>query len=120
MVPDEIFFDEAFGRREGKLFGGEETDLCARVSAKGGRVIYCESSVIHHQILPERLTWVWIIRRLYYAGIGRAQRGGAPSPSRAPDMWDWVLMPVIFPPYLLGYLQGMMVHSHTRASAGEV
>jgi len=116
---DEMFFDEALGRREGKLFGGEETDLCARVCAKGGRVVYCGGSIIHHQILPERLTSSWIIRRLYYAGIGRARRGGAPSPSRSPDLWDWTLMPFILPPYMLGYCRGMMGRSQTRILAGE-
>lgn len=32
-VPDQMYFDTSFGRRKGKLFGGDETDLCRRVSA---------------------------------------------------------------------------------------
>lgn len=101
---DEIYFDEMLGRREGKLFGGEETDLCARLEKAGGRIVYCGKAVVQHQILSERLTVAWVLRRLYYAGLGRAQRGGAPAPSRAPGFWDWALLPVILPPYAAGYL----------------
>jgi GT2 family glycosyltransferase len=103
-APDLMYFDEAFGRREGKLFGGEESDLCARLRASGLRIVYCGRAVVHHQILPERLNWFWIMKRLYFAGAGRRQQGGAPAPSRKPGLWDWALLPVILPPYAAGYL----------------
>ena len=116
-APAEMYFDEALGRRDGKLFGGEETDLCARVAAAGGGIAYCGSAVLHHQILPERLTWKWVLRRLYYAGLGRAQRGGAPSPSHAPGVWDWLLAPVILPPYALGYFRARRLARAVRPMA---
>ncbi len=103
FAPDETYFDESLGRRDGKLFGGEESDLCARLLAKGGRIVYCGGARVEHQILPERLSWRWIFRRLYYAGLGRARAGGAPSPSQRPGLWDWLLLPAILPPYALGY-----------------
>jgi GT2 family glycosyltransferase len=105
-APGEMHFDESLGRRDGKLFGGEESDLCARVWAAGGAVIYCGGAVIRHQILPDRLRWSWVMRRLYYAGLARAQAGGAPAPSRKPGFWDWALLPFILPPYAAGYALG--------------
>lgn len=107
---EEIYFDEAFGRREGKLFGGEETDLCARVRAKSGRVVYCGRALVHHQITEERLSWGWALRRLYYAGLGRAHAGGAPAPAHRPGFWDWALLPVILPPYAAGYLTARLLN----------
>ena len=35
----EIRFDEAYGRRRGQLFGGEESDLCKRAIINGGNII---------------------------------------------------------------------------------
>ncbi len=99
------FFDERFGRHGGVLLGGEESDLCRRVLAAGGRIAYVGGAVIRHQVLPERLTWRWVMRRLYFAGASRRQMGGAPSPSRGPGLWDWLLLPIILPPYVLGYVR---------------
>ncbi len=104
LIPEELRFAEDFGRKDGALFGGEETDYCRRILKRGGKVFYAGHALIHHQILPERLTWSWILRRLYFAGAGRRQQGGAPAPFRKPGLWDWLLLPVILPPYVLGYL----------------
>ena len=97
------FFDERFGRRDGVLLGGEESDLCRRVLAAGGRISYVGGAVIRHQVLSDRLTWRWAMRRLYFAGASRRQMGGAPSPSNGPGLWDWLLLPLILPPYAWGY-----------------
>lgn len=102
----EMRFDEALGRRDGRLFGGEESDLCARVTAAGGRVVYVGSAVVDHVIQPERHRVRWIMKRLFYAGLGRSQAGGAPSPSQKPGLWDWLLLPAILPPYALGWARG--------------
>jgi len=102
---EEMYFDTELGRREGKLFGGEESDLCARVKRAGGRVVYSGRAIVHHQILPERLKTGWVLNRLYYAGIGRAEGGGAPNPTKKPGLWDWLLLPLILPPYGLGWVR---------------
>ena len=102
--PDEMRFDEALGRRGGRLFGGEETDLCRRVTEAGGRIVYVGAAVVDHVIQPERMRVSWVMKRLFYAGLGRGAAGGAPSPSRKPDWGDWLLLPVILPPYALGWL----------------
>ena len=103
LIDQRYLFDERFGRRDGVLLGGEESDLCRRVREACGRISYVGGAVIHHQVLPDRLTWRWVLRRLYFAGASRRQMGGAPSPSRKPGIWDWLLMPIILPPYALGY-----------------
>lgn len=108
MYAGEMYFDEAFGRRDGKLFGGEESDLCARVRGAGGAVVYCGEAMVRHQILPERLRWSWVLRRLYYSGLGRGKAGGGPNPSRGPGLWDWLLLPVILPPYGAGFLSSKL------------
>lgn len=99
------YFDTEFGRRDGKLFGGEESELCSRVTASGGQIVYTGEALVHHQILPERLRWSWVYRRLYYAGIDRGRQGGMPDPSKRPGLADWLLLPLILPPYLAGYLR---------------
>ncbi len=101
---DEMRFDETLGRRGGRLFGGEETDLCRRVAEAGGRIVYVGKAVVDHVIQPERMRVSWVMKRLFYAGLGRGAAGGAPSPSRKPDWGDWLLLPVILPPYALGWL----------------
>lgn len=107
-APDEMTFDENLGRRDGRLFGGEESDLCRRVTEAGGKVVYVGGAVIHHVIPAERCRTRWILKRLYYAGLGRAQVGGAPSPSRKPGLADWLLLPITLPPYALGWLAGRL------------
>ena len=99
-----LTFDENFGRRNGTLLGGEESMFCRAVQADGGRIVYVGRALIVHQVMRERLSWGWVMRRLFYAGVSRRQQGGAPSPSRKPGLWDWLLLPIILPPYAAGYV----------------
>jgi glycosyltransferase involved in cell wall biosynthesis len=103
---DQAYFDEAYGRREGRLFGGEESDLCNRVREQGSTVVYTGAALVHHQILPERITYRWIMKRIYYAGISRAMQGGSPNPTHKTGFWDYLVLPAILPAYALGYLWG--------------
>ncbi len=102
-IDDGLRFDETFGRRGGVLLGGEESMFCRAVRARGGKIVYVGGAVIRHQVLEERLNWRWVMRRLYFAGASRRQQGGAPSPSQKPGLWDWLLLPVILPPYAWGF-----------------
>ncbi len=99
-------FDEKLGRQPGSLLGGEESDLCARCRAAGMRVRYNGRACVWHQVLPERIRYRWVMRRLFYAGVGRAAIGGAPSPSHSLGLWDWLWMPWVLPIYAIGYLVG--------------
>lgn len=105
-APSEMYFDCDLGRRQGLLVSGEESDLCRRVLAARGKIVYCGESAVLHQILPERLNVKWIWKRLYYAGVNRRRQSGAPSPSAPPCIWDWLLLPVILPPYIAGFVSG--------------
>ncbi len=103
---DQAVFRTDLGRRDGRLFGGEETDLCRRASASGHRVIYNGDAVIEHQILPERISYRWLVKRFYFAGLNRARFGGSPDPTHGMKAWDLALMPLVLPPYATGYLTG--------------
>ncbi len=105
VAPGQMYFDTRLGRRDGKLISGEESDFCSRLRQAGAKVVYCGEAVVRHQVLAERLTWQWVWRRLYHAGIGRQQGGGAPNPSQKPGIWDWLLLPAILPPYAMGWMR---------------
>jgi glycosyltransferase involved in cell wall biosynthesis len=103
---EQCYFDEAFGRREGRLLGGEESDLCRRVRSKGRRIQYVGTSLVIHQIPMERIQYRWIARRLMYAGLSKALVGGTPQPTHDLSLWDYVVLPLILPMYGFGYVTG--------------
>ena len=111
---EQLFFNENYGRREGVLFSGAETELCGRLRKIGAKVIYVGSAILEHQVLQGRLNWAWPLKRLYYAGASRRQSGGVPAPSRKPGPWDYLLLPIILPPYLAGYFFGPRPSSETE------
>lgn len=99
-------FDETLGRRDGRLFSGEETEICARAEAAGWNILYEGKALVHHQIMAERANTAWIMRRFYYAGWSRARVGGAPSPSTRPTGAEWLAAALLAIPYFAGYLAG--------------
>ena len=101
-------FDPRLGRREGKLFSGEESEFCHRVTEAGLGIVYQGGAVVEHVIAPERMRLGWVLKRLLYAGQSRARVGGAPSPSRSPGLVDWLTLPITLPPYALGWLWGKL------------
>lgn len=110
----DAYFNEELGRRDAILLGGEETDLCERATSRGIKVFYQGKAVVHHQILPERITYSWITKRLFYAGVSRALRGGKPSPSHTMTAWDYLFMPIILVPYAFGYRKGLKIRQLDR------
>lgn len=106
-------FDTALGRRDGKLFSGEESDFCARVIERGFEVRYVGGACVTHEVAEERARLGWVLRRMYYAGLGRATIGGAPAPSRKPGMADWLTLPLTLPPYALGWARGKMARGRS-------
>lgn len=99
------FLDE-FARQNGRLISGDDSDFCHRVRTTGKKVIYSGAAVVQHQILPERIRYSWVIKRLYYGGIARAMQGGAPDPTHKMEFWDYLALPLILPAYGVGYLRG--------------
>lgn len=111
LLDDEAYFNANLGRRRGLLLGGEETDLCERALERGLRVYYNGNSVVHHQILAERICYKWIFRRIYYSGVGRGLRKGPPKPTHKTGLWDYIVLPIILPWYAAGYLHGRLAGS---------
>ena len=107
LGPD-MRFDPTLGRREGKLFSGEESEFCARAAEKGWDIRYVGGAVVTHEVARERTRLRWIMKRLYYAGLGRASVGGAPAPSQRPGLADWLTLPLTLPPYALGWARGRL------------
>ncbi len=105
LLGSNAYFDENIGRREGRLFGGEETELCNRAQMAGLKVIYQGSAVVDHQVLPSRISYSWIFKRMFYAGYGRAQLGGQPSPSHQLGVWDYLFLPILLPFYISGFIK---------------
>lgn len=100
---EEARFDETLGRRDGLLFGGEDSDICMRARARGLHILYNGEAVIEHQIAAARVTHRWILKRLFYAGANRAALGGSPRASHGLGVWDALLLPAIVIPYFAGY-----------------
>ncbi len=72
-------FDPALGRVGGRLIGGEENDLFARLARAGERCWYVPDAVMWHIIPPEKLTDDYLARLAYNVGVSqqlRARRDG--------------------------------------------
>jgi glycosyltransferase involved in cell wall biosynthesis len=104
-IPSHIKFDPELGRREGRLFGGEESAFFAEVRAADLNARYVGTTYVTHLVAHERMRWGWILERMFYAGYGRSSQGGAPAPSRRLNAVDWVVAPIMLPPYVAGWLK---------------
>ena len=98
----EARFDESLGRRDSRLLGGEEIDLCRRAANIGVATWYCGAAVVEHQIPPERIRYPWILKRIYYTGYNRGVSGGPAQATHALGAWDYVIVPLLLPVYLAG------------------
>lgn len=96
-------FNTALGRQNGKLIGGEETELCERAHAAGFIIIYEGRAVARHYVGSDRLTWRWLMRRFVAGGESRALRKGAPGPFKKPDFNDWLFALPLLPFYVAGF-----------------
>lgn len=104
------YFDERLGRKEGNYLGGEETDLCKRIIAKGGKIYYTPFTTAFHQVAPYRLKTGWLLKRAYYGGLSRAYRRGKAEPfNKKYSLLDRVAILYILPFYFFGLLKGLIV-----------
>jgi glycosyltransferase involved in cell wall biosynthesis len=62
-------FAEDLGRSGRGLLGCEEVLLCYRMTQQGRKIYFSPHAVVHHRILPEKLTKRYIIKRAYFQGI---------------------------------------------------
>ena len=100
-------FKENLGRKDGKLLGGEETDMCSKAKDKDLLVYFNPKAAVAHQIPTERISFSWVIKRMYFGGYSRALRGGRPSTfHKKRNIWDRIILPILAIPYTLGYWKG--------------
>ncbi|MBS3093533.1 glycosyltransferase family 2 protein [Candidatus Pacearchaeota archaeon] len=106
ILKDEATFNLKLGRRSGDFSGGEETDLCLRAKLRGYKIIYNPHAIVLHQVSEDRMSFWWIIKRMYYGGISRSKRGGRPKTfTKKRNFYDKIILPVLITPYLLGFLK---------------
>jgi GT2 family glycosyltransferase len=65
-------FREGFGK-VGSRNRPEDTELCLRMSVKGGRWMYVPDAVVEHDVPLERSTFRFLMRRSYAEGRGKVQ-----------------------------------------------
>jgi glucosyl-dolichyl phosphate glucuronosyltransferase len=69
-------FREDLGVVGGNPIAGEDTELFARIIARGGRMGFVPRAIVHHLIGPERMTRAYLRRKSFAYGIGSALAGG--------------------------------------------
>lgn len=67
-------FDSAVGRVRGKPAGCEETELAIRLAADqpGSAVLYVPQAIVDHDVLPERVSLRYFLRRCWNEGLSKA------------------------------------------------
>lgn len=66
-------FDPRFGRRGRNLLSSEERDLTRRLVNGGWTISYAPDAAVIQQVLPERLTRQWFLRRGWAQGKSNAR-----------------------------------------------
>jgi glycosyltransferase involved in cell wall biosynthesis len=69
-------FREDLGVVGGNPISGEDTELFARILARGGAVGFAPRSRVHHLVGPERMTARYLRRKSFAFGVGSAVTGG--------------------------------------------
>ncbi|GAB5480146.1 MAG: hypothetical protein Marn2KO_36130 [Marinobacter nauticus] len=118
-LEDGSCFDLSYGRIDGKLVSGEESELCLRTVKSGFKVVYDGRSIMEHQVQPDRLSWIWVWRRLYHGGWGRARLGGLPGVGSKRKLSQYLYFPFIVPPYALGYFAGKWADMKSGRQKGQ-
>jgi len=72
-VPRALFlelggFNEALGRTRARLLSSEEVYLCRLIEQRGKQVYYAPQAVVHHTVLPERMSKKYLLKRAYAQG----------------------------------------------------
>ncbi|HKV56575.1 MAG TPA: glycosyltransferase [Candidatus Binataceae bacterium] len=69
-------FREDLGVVGGNPMSGEDTELFARIIARGGAIGFAPRARVHHVIPPERMRRAYLRRKSYAFGYGSAIAGG--------------------------------------------
>jgi glucosyl-dolichyl phosphate glucuronosyltransferase len=63
------FFNTALGRNGCSLLSGEDTEYAERLWNRGFTIAYSAEGYVYHRVHPERLTYHWIAKRYFWAGV---------------------------------------------------
>ncbi|MDO8434802.1 MAG: glycosyltransferase [Candidatus Binatus sp.] len=69
-------FREDLGVVGGNPISGEDTELFARIIARGGAMGFAPDAIVHHMIPRERMTRAYLRRKSFAYGVGSAFAGG--------------------------------------------
>ena len=69
-------FREDLGVVGGNPISGEDTELFARIMARGGTIGFAPRAIVHHMIPAERMTRAYLRRKSFAYGVGSAFAGG--------------------------------------------
>ncbi len=69
-------FREDLGNVGGNPMSGEDTELFARIIARGGRMGFAPRAIVNHLIPPERMTREYLRSKSFAYGVGSAFAGG--------------------------------------------
>ena len=76
-------FSMGLGRVGRRLRSGEESHLLELIRATGGAIAYVPGAIVVHEMLPERMTRRWLLRRAYEQGRTDAIRFRLGHPTSA-------------------------------------
>src|SRR5260370_30433686 len=63
-------FREDLGVVGGNPISGEDTELFARILARGGAIGFAPRAIVHHMIPPERMTRAYLRRKSFSYAVG--------------------------------------------------
>ena len=104
-------FDLGLDRQGGLLLGGGDTEFCDKAVANGGRVSYTPHARVQHQLPASRVTSAYFSKKLYWDGVTRSHRGGAPRPVKTKRhlIADCLFLARYLPAYYRGLRAGKIV-----------
>ena len=112
-----VTFDNRFG-----LSGGEDTLFSRQLSARSGRIIWCDESVATDFVPPERATRSWVLRRARRSGntssVIDLYLAGSTSARLRVRMTSVVCGAVRIGGGLTRYLGGLVTRSHWHQARG--
>ncbi len=104
----ECYFDEILWRKPWKLLWWEETDLVDRTIKKGYKVLYNWKAKVLHQVLPERISYLWVFKRIYWWWYNRWLVWWKPKANNWEwkfNIWNYVFLLFVILPYFLWYIK---------------
>lgn len=107
-IPGDEPFRRDLGRRPGRLISGEEVQLSLDVRASGGVIRYEPAATVRHHVRPDRVSWRWMLRRVYSEGRELHLWDERPEAFPRPlTLRDRAFQVATTPAFLAGRLRGL-------------